>query len=248
MLTIIPTHEEIKNAVFNLNKDSAPGPDGVGAIFFQTYWDIIKHDVYKAVLQFFTSSWLLPNFNANTLVLIPKTDNADTVAEYRPIAIANFKFKIISKILDDRLATIMPAITSVQQRGFIKGRCIKDCICLTSEAINVLHKRSFGGNLALKVDIAKAFDTLNWSFLLKVLHSFGFNSTFCNWIKSILESAKISISVNGKLHGFFSCSRGVRQGDPLSPLLFCLAEEVISRSITKAVREGKLNLIHGSRD
>lgn len=142
----------------------------------------------------------------------------------------------------------MPAITSVQQRGFIKGRSIKDCICLTSEAINVLHKKSFGGNLALKVDIAKAFDTLDWSFLILVLEAFGFNRIFCNWIKAILSSAKMSIAINGKLHGFFSCSRGVRQGDPLSPLLFCLAEEVMSRSITKLVREGKLKPILGSRD
>jgi hypothetical protein len=142
----------------------------------------------------------------------------------------------------------MPAITSVQQRGFIKGRSINDCICTTSEAINVLHKKSFGGNLAIKVDVAKAFDTLDWSFLLKVLKAFGFNQVFCKWIHSILLSAKISISFNGRQHGFFSCSRGVRQGDPLSPLLFCLAEEVISRSITKLVREGSLKLINGSRN
>ncbi|MCH90684.1 RNA-directed DNA polymerase (Reverse transcriptase) [Trifolium medium] len=144
MLTRLPTSEEIKNALFSLNKDSAPGPDGFGAIFFQTFWSIIKLDVINAVMQFFTSGWIMPNFNSNTLVLIPKTDNADSVNDYRPIAIANFKFKLISKIIADRLASIMPAITSIQQRGFIKGRSIKDCICLTSEAINVMQNRSFG--------------------------------------------------------------------------------------------------------
>jgi len=93
----------------------------------------------------------------------------------------------------------------------------------------------------------QSFDTLDWSFLHKVLKTFGFNETFCKWIHSILSSAKMSISINGKHHGFFSCTREVRQGDPLSPLLFCLAEEVISRSITKLAREGALNLIQGSR-
>jgi len=181
-------------------------------------------------------------------VLIPKTNYADSVDQYRPIAIANFKFKIISKIIADRLATIMPAITSVQQRGFFRGRSIKDCICLTSKAINVLHRKSFGGNLALKVDIAKALDTLDWSFLSRVLKSFGFNDLFCKWIQSILSFAKLSILINGKLHGFFSYSKGVRQGDPLAPLLFCLAEEVLSRSITKIVREGKLKFFNGSRN
>lgn len=171
-------------------------------------------------MQIFTSGWLLPNFDANLVVLTPKTNHADTVEHYRPIAIANLKFKIISKILADILASIMPAITSVQQRDFINGRSIKDCICLTSEVVNVLHKKTFGGNLSLKVDIAKAFETLDWSFLPNVLESFGFNKVFCKWIHFILSSAKISISINGKHHDYFSCSRGVRQGDPLSLFFF----------------------------
>ncbi|PNX83757.1 ribonuclease H, partial [Trifolium pratense] len=248
LLTMLPSFDEIKNAVFSLNKDSAPGPDGFGAFFFQTYWDIIHHDVINAVLQFFTSGWIMPNFNCNTLILIPKSTSADSIDQFRPIAMANFKFKIISKVLADRLANIMPSIISKEQRGFIQGRNIKDCICLTSEAINLLHKKTFGGNVDLKIDISKAFDTLDWSFLLKVLKQFGFNSTFCHWIEVILSSANLSISINGTLHGFFHCTRGVRQGDPLSPLLFCLAEEVLSRGISKLVTEGSLDLIKCSRN
>lgn len=91
---------------------------------------------------------------------------------------ANFKFKIISKILADRLAQIMPELISKQQRGFIQGRNINDCILIASEAINLLDTKSFGGNVALKVDIAKAFDTLEWSFLIQVLKKFGFNDLF----------------------------------------------------------------------
>lgn len=247
LLTMLPSTSEIKNAVFAMNKDGAPGPDGFGAFFYQTYGEVIKNDVTNAVLEFFTSNWISPNWNANTVVLVPKVPNADTISQFRPIAMANFKFKIISKILADRLALILPYIVSKEQRGFIKGRQIKDCICLTSEAINMLYKKSFGGNLAIKIDIAKAFDTIDWNFLLKVLKSFGFNSLFCNWINTILHSAKLSISVNGKSEGYFSCSRGVRQGDPLSPLLFCLAEEVLSRGISKLVENGHLQLIKGTR-
>ncbi|XP_024636247.1 uncharacterized protein [Medicago truncatula] len=248
MLTMLPSQLEIKNAVFDLNKEGASGPDGFGAFFYQTYWDIVSIDVTNAVLEFFTKSWLLPNFNANTLILIPKNPNADTVDQYRPIAMANFKFKIISKIIADRLAKILPGIISEEQRGFIQGRNIKDCICLASEASNLLNKKSYGGNLALKIDISKAFDTMDWKFLLKVLKCFGFNDTFCTWIDVILKSATLSISINGKLHGYFHCDRGVRQGDPLSPLLFCIAEDVLSRSISKLVEDGKLDLIQASRN
>lgn len=135
---------------------------------------------------------------------------------FRKIVLANFKFKIISKVFDDILATLIPFIHSKEQRGFFQGRNIKDCICLASEAINLLDMKSIGGNLAIKVDIIKAFDTLDWSFLLKVLAKFGFNPKFCYRISTILNSAHLSVTINGTTQGFFKCNRGVRQGDPLS--------------------------------
>lgn len=104
----------------------------------------------------------------------------------------------------------------------------------------MIDKRQLGGNVALKVDIKKAFDTLDWNFLIAVLRKFGFSSMFTDWILAILHSARLSILVNGKAVGFFSCSRGVRQGDPLSPLLFCIVEEVLSRAISIASHAGMI--------
>ena len=195
-------------------------PDGFGASFYQCYWDIISKDVYNAVVEFFTTGWLLPNYNANSIILIPKSPHANTIDQYRPIALANSKCKIITKVLADRLANILPNIIYIQQRGFVKGMNIRDCITLTSEAVNLLDKRSFGGNLALKIDVSIAFDTLNWVFFINVLQGFGFNETFCSWIKTILHSSHMSISVNGSQQGYFKCNRGERQNGPLSPLLF----------------------------
>ena len=180
MITMLPSSDEIHKVVTSMNRNGAPGPDEFGGTFYQTYWNIVKDDVINAVLEFFTNDWLLPNFNANSIVLIPKILDAETIGHYRPITLANFKFKIISKILADRLASIMNNIISVEQRGFIQGRNIRDCICVTSEAINQLHNKSFAGNLAFKVDTSKAFDTLEWNFLLKVLNKFGFNDKFCS--------------------------------------------------------------------
>ncbi|KAK2445365.1 hypothetical protein QL285_016305 [Trifolium repens] len=248
IMTMLPSREEIKAAVFALNKDSAPGPDGFGAYFFQHYWEIVKVDVTNAVLEFFSTGWIVPGYNSNIITLIPKSPDAASIDQYRPIAMANFKFKIITKIIADRLASVLPNLVSDEQKGFIKDRDIKDCLCTASEAANLLHNKAHGGNVALKIDITKAFDTLDWSFLLNVLKKFGFNDIFCNWIQVILHSAFLSISINGKSHGYFNCIRGVRQGDPLSPLFFCLAEDLLSRSITKLVSEGKLNLIKGTRN
>jgi hypothetical protein len=189
----------------------------------------------------------MPGFNSNIIALLPKVQNATSIDQFRPIAMANFKFKVISKIIADRLASVLPSIISEEQMGFIHGRNIKDCLCIASEAANLLHNKSYGGNLALKIDISKAFDTLEWSFLLKVFHCFGFNDVFCNWIHVILQSAFLSISVNGKAEGYLNCSRGVRQGDPISPLLLCLAEDVLSRGISNLVNSGVLDQIKGTR-
>jgi hypothetical protein len=183
------------------------------------------------------------NLNSNLLILIPKTPGADSIDNFRPIALANFQFKIITKILADRLSVIASKIISPQQRGFIPDRHISDCVIVASEAINVLQKKRYGGNLALKIDIKKAFDSIDWPFLLSVLHQFGFSIVFCDWIREILHSARLSILINGKAVGYFNCTRGVRQGDPLSPLsplLFCIAEEVLSRTITQASADGRL--------
>lgn len=102
----------------------------------------------------------------------------------------------------------------------------------------MLQKSCFGGNLSMKIDIRKAFDTLDWNFILDVLEAFGFSFQFRDWILSLFLSARISILINGKITGYFPCSRGVRQGDPLSHLLFCLAEDFLSRLISLKVDSG----------
>jgi hypothetical protein len=180
LMTVLPSYSEVKSVVFALNKASAPGPDGFGAFFFQHYWEIVKSDVINAVLEFFTSNWILPGFNSNIIAVLPKFPEASSIDHYRHIAMANFKFKIISKIIAERLASIMPSLIFVEQKGFIHGRNIKDFLCIASEVANLLPNKSFGGNVALKIDITKTFDTLDWSFLLKVLKLFGFNAVFCN--------------------------------------------------------------------
>ncbi|XP_058757090.1 uncharacterized protein LOC131630322 [Vicia villosa] len=122
MLTILPSLVEIKAAVFSLNEDSALRSDGFSASFYQTYWEIIQHDIAAVVIQLFSNGWLPHDFNVNVLVLIPKVVNTDSLDLFRPIVFSNFKFKIISKIIAVRLAAIMPQLVSQEQRGFIPGR------------------------------------------------------------------------------------------------------------------------------
>lgn len=110
-----------------------------------------------------------------------------------------------------------------------------------------LTKKSRNGNIRVKVDIAKAFDTLDWSLLLQVLTNFGFSTCFLEWVSTILRYAKLSILINGSPHDFFSCSRGVRQGDPLPQLLFCLAKDALSRGQIRLQLDGLTKPIFAPR-
>ncbi|KAL6204735.1 hypothetical protein ACLB2K_022002 [Fragaria x ananassa] len=247
ILTVIPSFEEIKLVVFSMDPDSAPDPDGYNGHFYRACWGFISPEVVTVVQSFFQTGYILPNLNCSHVALIPKVPEADTISQFRSIAMANFIFKIITRILADRLSPIASRIILPNQFDFLKGRQISDCILLTSECVNLMENSCVDGNIAIKLDVAKAFDTLNWSFLERTLNAFGFHATFVQWVSTILASAKLSILFNGSLVGFFNCSRGVRQGDPLFPLLFCLAEEVLSRGIANLVSFGKLQTISSPR-
>ena len=127
--------------------------------FIKKFWDIVGQNVFIATLQFFKQGWLLPNLNSNLVVLIPKTPNDDQIEHFKPIALANYQFKKITKVLVDKISFVAPKLISPNQRGFFREMHMLDCVCTTFEAINMLNKQVFGGNLALKIDIKKAFDS-----------------------------------------------------------------------------------------
>ncbi|KAK3221896.1 hypothetical protein Dsin_008921 [Dipteronia sinensis] len=161
LLVAIPSADVIHDEVFAMDALSAPGLDGFSGRFFQRCWEIVGRDVVLLVQDFFHSRVVTPGLNSNFIVLLPKMRDSITIDQFRPIVLGNFLFKVSSKILADRLAQIAARIVSPQQFGFIRDRHVKDCIALTSDCVNVLHKKCYGGNVAMKIDIRKAFDTLD---------------------------------------------------------------------------------------
>ncbi|XP_019451878.1 PREDICTED: uncharacterized protein LOC109353979 [Lupinus angustifolius] len=235
MLTKLSSYDEIKCVVFDMKGEGAPRPYEFGGCFYQAFWDIVGLQVCEAVLQFFSKGWILPNLNSNSVVLIPKFPRAIKIEDFRPIALANFQLKIITKVLVDRLALIAPKIISNQQRGFIRDRHIHDCICIASEAINMLDYKSFGGNvIAIKLDIRKAFDTVDWSFSVDTLRSFGFDDKFVHWVKLILHSTRLYINVNGHSVGLPFNYLGVPlfKGKPKKIHLQAIADGIILKLAT----------------
>lgn len=205
--------EEIKAAVFSMNPDGAAGPDGFGGIFYVSCWDIIyKHDLTNVVHAFFCGQSLPVYWTSTLIVTIPKVSSPTTFGDLRLISLCNYNAKVVSKVLSDRMVSILPFIISPEQSGFIKGRSITENILLAQEMLHKLDAKIRGSNVLLKLDMAKAYDRMTWFFILKTLRQFGFDERFVDMIWRILSNNWYSLIINGQVEGFFNSSRGVKQG------------------------------------
>jgi hypothetical protein len=160
-------------------------------------WEVIKDDLFQAVMGFYnhkTSKTHL--FNEANIVLLPKTQDPATMADYRPISLINSLTKIITKILATRLSPHMNKLVSQAQNAFIKKRCIHDNLLYVQRVIQLLHKKK-QQSLFIKLDISKAFDCVGWQYLLEVLSALGFSTKWRNWISSILGTSSSRILING---------------------------------------------------
>ncbi|CAL1403132.1 unnamed protein product [Linum trigynum] len=241
-LTAVVLPEEIRRTVFGMGSKQAPGSDGFTGKFFKAFWEIVGDSVIDAVSSFFETSRMLRSFNHTWLTLIPKVDQVESIRQLRPISLCQFVYKIITKIMAERLAGVLPEIISTGQNAFIRDRQIVENILLGHELMHYLKLKTRGkkGYMALKVDMEKAYDRVEWSFLLAVLEKMGFSSVWLGWVQECLQSASFSVLMNGAPSGFFRSSRGLRQGDPLSPLLFVLCTEGFAALLRKAISEKRL--------
>ena len=185
---------------------------------------------------------LHPRQNETHIRLIPKVTGARSVAEYRPIALCNTHYKIIAKILTRRLKPLLPLLISKTQSAFVAGRAIADNVLITHETLHFLRtsEATKRCSMAMKTDMSKAYDRIEWSFVKEVLGMLGFDARWISWIMSCIESVSYSFLINGTPQGSIRPSRGLRQGDPLSPYVFILCTEVLSALCTKGQANGTL--------
>lgn len=232
--------ELIRKVVFSMAADKSPGPDGFTAEFFRATWGITGGDVVQAVQSFFEKGFLPKGINSTILSLIPKKDEAVYMKDYRPISCCNVIYKVISKILASRLKKLLPSFVSLNQSAFVKDRILMENVLLASELVKNYHKDSVTARCAVKIDISKAFDSVQWPFLLSVLEAMGLPEKFILWIKKCIELASFSIQINGELAGYFNSKRGLRQGCSLSPCLFVICMQVLSKLLDKAAEERRV--------
>nr|GEW05057.1 RNA-directed DNA polymerase, eukaryota [Tanacetum cinerariifolium] len=235
------TYGEIKRAVWDYGTNKSLGPDGFSFDFIRRYWKIIDKDVVKAVEEFFDSSCFPLGCNASFIMLIPKMQVAKLVKDFRPITLIGCIYKIVAKILANRLSLVISKLVSDVQSTFVSSRQILDGPFILNELIS-WSKAKKSKVMIFKIDFEKAFDSVKWDFLDDTFVKYGFGSKWRGWIQGCLNLAKGLILVNGSPTFEFKFHKGLKQGDPLPPFLFILIMEslyfLFSRTINARLFKG----------
>jgi len=231
--------EEVKSAMCSMKSNSAPGPNGFGVQFFKSFWQLIGND-YLALFQDLHKGVLdIRRLNYRVITLVPKAQDANNIKQYRPICLLNVDYKGITKVLTNRFSVLAQTVIGSNQTGFMKGRNILEGVVVLHEVIHEL-KRTKRKGIILKIDFEKAYDKVRWDFLEKVLVGKGFPAKWINWVMQSVQGGRVCVNVNGLRGPYFRTFGGLRQGDPLSPLLFNLVADALSNMLDKAVAKGHL--------
>jgi len=240
------TDDEVKTALFQMHPTKAPGPDGMNTLFFQYYWHIVGSDVSRAVIDYLNSRTMLSSTNLTHITLLPKRKNPDSMSHFRPISLRNVIFKIISKVLANKMKKIMGTIISDCQSAFVPERVIADNILISFKILHYMKTKRRGNksHMAIKLDMSKAYDRVEWDYLKALMLQLGFHPLWVDLVMVGITSVSYSVLMNGVASSYILPSRGFRQGDPLSPYLFLLCSEGFIALIQKVAQA---NCLHGVR-
>lgn len=235
------TEEEAKSAINHMPCNKAPSPDGFTGAFCKCCWGIIKTEVMNAIHNF--GNLHVDNFqwlNSANIVLLPKKNGAGDITEFRPIRLIHAIAKIITKMPASRLSPHMNNLVSNAQSAFIKKRSIHDNFMYVRNLASRLHKNK---TPSILFSIRKAFDSVRWEYVLDILHQKGFPSRFRDWIVAPLRTSSSRVLLNGVPGSPIIHGRGIREGDPMSPLLFVIAIDLLQQLLNSATRLGLLHKI-----
>ncbi|KAK2429614.1 hypothetical protein QL285_028038 [Trifolium repens] len=234
---------EVKAAVWDCDSYKSPGPDGINFGFYKDFLEDMRGDVMRFISEFHRNGKLSKGLNSTFIALIPKIDSPQRLNDFRPISLVGSLYKILAKVLANRLRLVIGSVISEAQTAFVKSRQILDGVLIANEVVDEA-RRSKKELLLFKVDFEKAYDSVDWDYLDDVMGKMAFPVLWRKWIRECVRTATASVLVNGSPTEEFPLERGLRQGDPLSPFLFLLAAEGLNVLMEAVVGQ---NLFTGYR-
>lgn len=222
--------EELDNIVKNSKVNKAPGLDGLTSEYYKTFWPQIRHLVYNMIIESFEEGEMPDSMKKAVVTLIHKKGNKNRISNYRPISLTNYDYKLIAFVLAERLQSVISDIVDQDQTGFIKKRFIGHNIRLVQDIIEYTSKHNVPGAL-ISLDFHKAYDSLEWNFMLEALKHFNFGDNFIKWIRILYTHPSMVFKNKGWISSPIYPSRGIRQGCPVSSLIFILSTEIMASSL-----------------
>ena len=227
------SEEECLTALKEFQSNKTPGTDGFSAEFYKFFWNDLGTEMTASFNHAFQTGSLSISQKRGIISLIPKKNKEATLLEnLRPISLLNVDYKILTKSIAKRLEKVLPKIINSDQTGYIKGRFIGENVRLIQDVM-FYTKREEQPGIAIFLDFRKAFDTIEWNYLQTALKTFNFGPDMLNWFQVIYHQVSSCVLHNGHASDFFLLERGVRQGCPLSGLLFVVGIELLARALKK---------------
>ncbi|GBG63799.1 hypothetical protein CBR_g39580 [Chara braunii] len=224
------TLQELGEAVRSMAKGKSSGDDGLPAEFYEATWEQTGPLLLRLYNRVLEGHPLTEDMCRGVITLLYKKGDKTNIRNWRPISLLNVSYKILAKTLARRLAAILPGLVGADQGAFMKGRSISENIMVAIGALEVVGRERRQVAVAM-LDLEKAYDRVNWSFVLATLEHMGFGSLFRRWVTALYGSSKATVLVNGERSQAFHLSKSLRQGCPLAPRLFVVQMEVLLNAI-----------------